>query len=65
MTIKEINKELSELISQDEKIVDIDHFTQDGSEFVSVVSISINHVVWKRSFYIENNELHFLSAECL
>jgi hypothetical protein len=48
-----------------ERIVDVDRFTIDGLEMVTITTISKHHTVWRNSFLIEDGSLVYIKAECL
>lgn len=60
MTNAQIEREFNEIKSLDERVLDI--FREDG--LVEILTISTARVVWKRCFYIENNELHLIKCNC-
>lgn len=67
MTKKVIKEKFNSVYNLDqERVVDIDTFnTCIDIQMTTIISITKNHIVWKRTFTIENNELHFLDCECL
>ena len=43
-----------------ERVVDVEF--HEGTEFVTLITVSPNHLVWKQEFEIINRTLHFLGA---
>ena len=59
MTEKQIKRECEMLTPSDERIIEIN----EESGIVDVVSISRANIVWRRWYYIDNKELHFIKCQ--
>lgn len=66
MTKKQIREYYNTRISLgDERIVDIDPWTVGNDNFVIIITITKNHVIWKNFFEIVDNELKTLETKIL